>query len=270
MRRERGRPMRKPTAKGGVPLSMAPGEFIEGGLPRGTLEGAAGRGGPPRYPGRLLVFEGLDGSGKSTQAHLLLKWLSARGYRAFFTEWNSSDLVSSIIRRGKKKNLLTPTTFSLLHATDFADRFERNILPPLRAGYIVICDRYIFTAFSRDVARGCDPEWVRNLYAFAPPPDKTFYFRVPVETAHRRKEASRMKIKYYEAGMDLNLSDDVTESYLRFQGMMKRQYDLLARTEGFQIIDAEQDIEALQKSVRSAIRPLLGGFPKEEVLVHGG
>ncbi len=221
------------------------------------------------YPGRLIVFEGLDGSGKSTQAHLLLKWLSSRGYRAFFTEWNSSDLVSSIIRRGKKKNLLTPTTFSLLHATDFADRFERHILPPLRAGYVVICDRYVYTAYARDAARGCDPDWVRNLYAFAVPPDKTFYFRVPVETAHKRKEASRLRIKYYEAGMDMNLSHDLTESYLRFQGLLKRQYDVLARTEGFQIIEAEQDIEALQREVRSAVRPLLGGFPKEEVLVHG-
>ena len=224
---------------------------------------------PPPYPGRLLVFEGLDGSGKSTQAHLLLKWLSARGFRAFFTEWNSSDLVSDTIRRGKKRNLLTPTTFSLLHATDFADRFERHILPPLRAGYLVICDRYVYTAYARDVARGCDPAWVRNLYAFAVPPDRTFYFRVPVETAHRRKQASRMRIKYYEAGMDMGLADSVTESYLRFQGLLKRQYDQLARSEGFHVVDAEQDIEDLQREVRSAIRPLLGGCPKEEVLMHG-
>ncbi len=120
------------------------------------------------YPGRLFVFEGLDGSGKSTQARLLGKWLQSQGYRVFFTEWNSSDLVSGTIRRGKKKGLLTPTTFSLLHATDFADRFERQILPPLRAGYLVVCDRYSYTAFARDAARGCDPGWVRNLYQFAP------------------------------------------------------------------------------------------------------
>jgi dTMP kinase len=234
-----------------------------------TTEPAAPRTPMSPYPGRLVVFEGLDGSGKSTQAHLLQKWLVSRGYRVFFTEWNSSELVSGIIRRGKKRNLLTPTTFSLLHATDFADRFERHILPPLRAGYLVICDRYIFTAYARDVARGCDPKWVRNLYSFATLPDRTFYFRVPVETAHRRKQASRMKIKYYEAGMDMNLSDDITESYLRFQGLLKKQYDQLAHSEGFHIIEAEQDIEELQREVRTAIRPLLGGFPKEEVLLHG-
>jgi dTMP kinase len=221
------------------------------------------------YPGKLLVFEGLDGSGKSTQARLLLKYLSARGYRVFFTEWNSSELVSGIIRRGKRKNLLTPTTFSLLHATDFADRFERHILPPLRAGYIVICDRYVYTAYARDIARGCDPAWVKNLYSFAVAPDKTFYFRVQVETALRRKEVSRLKIKHYEAGMDLGLASDITESYIRFQTMMKRQYDLLARTEGFSVLDAEIDIEGLQRQVRSSIRPLLEGFPKEEVLIHG-
>ncbi len=220
-------------------------------------------------PGKLLVLEGLDGSGKSTQARLLLRYLSARGYRVFFTEWNSSELVSGIIRRGKRKNLLTPTTFSLLHATDFADRFERHILPPLRAGYIVICDRYVYTAYARDVARGCDPDWVRSLYSFAVTPDRSFYFRVRVETAHQRKVAARMRIKHYEAGMDLGLSNDVTESYLRFQSLLKRQYDLLAKTEGFTVLDAEVDIETMQRQVRSAVRPLLEGFPKEEVLLHG-
>ena len=124
------------------------------------------------YPGRLFVFEGLDGSGKSTQAMLLGKWLASQGYRVFQTEWNSSELVSNTIKRGKKKGLLTPTTFSLLHATDFADRFDRKILPPLRAGYVVVCDRYSYTAFVRDGARGCDPDWVRMIYSFAPTPDR--------------------------------------------------------------------------------------------------
>ena len=220
------------------------------------------------YPGRLIVFEGLDGSGKSTQAQLLRKWLSFRGYRVFFTEWNSSELVSDTIRRGKKRNLLTPTTFSLLHATDFADRYERHILPPLQAGYLVVCDRYIYTAFTRDVARGCDPNWVRNLYSFAVPPDKVYYFRVPVETALARKEASRQRISYYEAGMDLGLSDSTTDSYLTFQGMLKREYERLVEPERFQVVDAEQSIEALSTEVRQGIRPLLQGFPKEEVLVH--
>lgn len=218
--------------------------------------------------GRLLVFEGLDGSGKSTQARLVAKWLGARGYRVFFTEWNSSELISDTIRRGKKKGLLTPTTFSLLHATDFADRFERHILPPLRAGYLVICDRYAYTAFVRDAARGCDPLWVRNMYSFAPSPDKTFYFRVPVAVSLGRKMASRQKISYYEAGMDLGLSSDLTESYQRFQSRLKREYEACVGRDGFTVIDAARPVETVHAQLRREIRPLLAGFPTETTLTH--
>jgi len=218
--------------------------------------------------GRLLVFEGLDGSGKSTQARLVSKWLVARGYRVFFTEWNSSELVSETIRRGKKKGLLTPTTFSLLHATDFADRFERHIFPPLRAGYLVICDRYSYTAFVRDAARGCDPDWVRSMYSFAPPPDKTFYFRVPVAVSLKRKLASRQKISYYEAGMDLGLADDVETSYERFQTRLKREYERSVGRDRFTVIDAARPVEEVHADLRREIRPLLDGFPTETRLTH--
>ncbi|HEY6238928.1 MAG TPA: dTMP kinase [Thermoplasmata archaeon] len=223
---------------------------------------------PHGQAGRLIVFEGLDGSGKSTQARLLVKWLASQGYRVFSTEWNSSDMVSEVIRRGKKKNLLTPTTFSLLHAVDFADRFERQIAPPLRAGYIVVCDRYAYTAFVRDAARGCDPDWVRNLYSFAPLPDKVLYFRVPVSTSLHRKVLSRQKISYYEAGMDLGLSDDVVDSYERFQTRLKREYDRLAPLDGFVTVRADRPVEEVLRQVRQEIRPLLVGFPKAEALVH--
>lgn len=228
------------------------------------------RSGAHGFPGRLLVFEGLDGSGKSTQASLIGKWLQAKGHRVFFTEWNSSELVAGVIRRGKKKGLLTPTTFSLLHATDFADRFDRQILPPLRAGYLVVCDRYVYTAFARDVARGCDPGWVRTTYSFAPQPDRVFYFRVPVAVTLRRKLASRLKISYYEAGMDLGLSDDVRESYERFQGRLKSEYDRLATTDRFTIVDATRSVEEIQQEVRRALEPMLDAFPTGERLVHDG
>ena len=115
------------------------------------------------YPGRLVAVEGLDGSGKSTQIYLLKRWLELQGLKVFFSEWNSSALVKSATSKGKKQDLLTPTTFSLIHATDFADRYERQLLPLLKAGYLVLCDRYIFTAFARDVVRGCLPAWVRGL-----------------------------------------------------------------------------------------------------------
>src|SRR6185436_11205839 len=166
-----------------------------------------------RCPGRLIVVEGIDGSGKSTQLSLLSQWLRRRGYAVTFSEWNSSPLVRETTRRGKKKEMFTPTTFSLIHATDFADRTERHILPPLKAGALVCADRYAFTAFARDVARGVSRKWVRNLYRFAIHPSLAFYFRVPLDVALGRILGGRDAIKYYEAGMDLGLARDVEESF---------------------------------------------------------
>jgi dTMP kinase len=209
--------------------------------------------------GRLIIVEGVDGSGKSTQIRLLEKWLRYNGMPVFFTEWNSSEQVKEIISKGKKKNLLTPTTFSLLHATDFAARYERNILPLLRAGYTVLADRYIYTAFARDVVRGCSPEWVRHVYGFAVKPTIAFYFRVPVEISFDRIVKSRPKLKYYEAGMDLNLSNDPFESYRIFQGRIIEQYESIIETEGFTVIDGTTDIEEQQKRVRQKVMEMLPG-----------
>ncbi|HEV2192435.1 MAG TPA: dTMP kinase [Nitrosopumilaceae archaeon] len=207
--------------------------------------------------GRLIVVEGIDGSGKSTQVHLLEKWLAYKGISVFKTEWNSSEMVKEITSKGKKKGQLTPTTFSLLHATDFADRYERNIFPLLRAGYFVLADRYIYTAFVRDVVRGCNPKWVRNVYDFAIKPHITFYFRVPVDIAVDRILVGRPKLKYYEAGMDLNLSNDPYESYRIFQGRIIEQYDSMAESEGFTVIDGTLNIEEQQKLVREKISAIL-------------
>ncbi|MGI0026870.1 MAG: dTMP kinase [Nitrosopumilaceae archaeon] len=207
--------------------------------------------------GKLIVVEGIDGSGKSTQVHLLEKWLSYKGINVFKTEWNSSEMVKEITSKGKKKGQLTPTTFSLLHATDFADRYERNILPLLRAGYFVLADRYIYTAFVRDVVRGCNPKWVRNVYDFAIKPHITFYFRVPVDIAVDRILVGRPKLKYYEAGMDLNLSNDPYESYRIFQGRIIEQYDAMSDSEGFTVIDGTLNIEEQQKIVRNKILSIL-------------
>jgi dTMP kinase len=207
--------------------------------------------------GRLIIVEGVDGSGKSTQIRLLEKWLRYNGMPVFFTEWNSSEQVKEIISKGKKKNLLTPTTFSLLHATDFAARYERNILPLLRAGYTVLADRYIYTAFARDVVRGCSPEWVHHVYGFAVKPTIAFYFRVPVEISFDRIVKNRTKLKYYEAGMDLNLSNDPFESYRIFQGRIIEQFELMVETEGFTVIDGTADIEEQQKQVRQKVMEML-------------
>jgi dTMP kinase len=210
--------------------------------------------------GKLIIVEGVDGSGKSTQIRLLEKWLKHLRVPVFFTEWNSSETVKEITSKGKKKGLLTPTTFSLLHATDFADRYERHIFPLLRAGYVVLADRYVYTAFARDVVRGCHPRWVRNMYDFAVRPDVSFYFQVPVDVAFDRIVKGRPKLKYYEAGMDMNLSNDPYESYRIFQGRVVEQYESMIGPENFVVVDGTAGIEEQQKAVRRTVTEMLPGF----------
>lgn len=207
-----------------------------------------------KQKGRLVAVEGLDGSGKSTQVYLLKRWLELEGYKVFFTEWNSSLLVKSATKKGKKLNLLTPTTFSLIHCTDFADRYERQIWPLLCAGYIVLADRYMFTAFARDAVRGCDPEWVRNNYSFATIPDITFYFQVPPETAINRILEGRPSLKYHEAGMDLGLSPDPYESFRMFQGMIHAKYSQMIDEFQFTVVDAGQPADVQQQLVRQIVK----------------
>jgi dTMP kinase len=205
------------------------------------------------FPGRLIAVEGLDGSGKSTQIYLLKRWLEQQGLKVFFSEWNSSDLVKSATSKGKKRELLTPTTFSLIHATDFADRYERQLVPLLRAGYLVLCDRYIFTAFARDTVRGCPPEWVRGLYNFAAHPDLTFFFKAQLEVSLQRILDGRPQLKYFEAGMDMRLSADPYESFRIFQGRILEQYLGMSTEFNFSVIDANQPIESQQSLVRELL-----------------
>lgn len=207
--------------------------------------------------GKLIVVEGIDGSGKSTQIRLLGKWLKSKLLPVFMTEWNSSEMVKEITSKGKKKGRLTPTTFCLLHATDFADRYERNIFPLMRAGYIVLADRYVYTAYARDIVRGCSPKWVCKVYDFAIKPDVVFYFRVPVDVAVERILVGRPKLKYYEAGMDLNLSNDQYDSYRIFQSRIIEQYESMVKSDGFVVIDGASGIEEQQQAVRNTIMKLL-------------
>jgi len=206
-----------------------------------------------KFPGRLIAVEGLDGSGKSTQIHLLQKWLEVQGMKVFFSSWNSSEVVKSATSKGKNRQLLTPTTFSLIHATDFADRYERQLLPLLRAGYIVLCDRYIFTAYVRDTVRGCSPEWVRGLYNFAALPDLTFFFKADLEVSLARILDGRPELKWFEAGMDLGLAKDRYESFRIFQGRMLQRYMNLEDEFRFITVDANVPIETQQSFVRQTV-----------------
>jgi dTMP kinase len=205
---------------------------------------------PHSYPGRLFVVEGIDGSGKTTQLGLLAKWLAASGHRVFVTEWNSSALVKAATKAGKKKNALTPMTFSLLHATDFADRLMYKIIPPLKAGMIVLADRYAYTAFPRDVARGVDRQWVRDLYSFAVQPNLAVYFRVSIDVSLDRLLARRVKLKFYEAGLDLGWSTNANESFRMFQGRVLEEYDRIVGEHQLAVIDATGSITEQQRQLR--------------------
>jgi dTMP kinase len=218
-----------------------------------------------RFPGKLFIVEGIDGSGKSTQVALLQKWLESEGYVTFFSEWNSSPLVREVTRRGKKKRMLTPMTFSLIHATDFADRTEHHIIPPLKAGALVLADRYIYTAFARDTARGVDPSWVRSLYQFAVKPTIGFYFKISLDEAMKRILGGRDAIKYYEAGMDLKITDDIEESFRIFQGRIIDEYEKMVQEFGLVVIDASRSIEEQQQQMRQIVTDALAGMKKTRI-----
>ncbi len=231
----------------GPPADVAAGQTAEIGLQR--LD----------YPGSLIIVEGVDGSGKSTQLQLLHEWLVGQGADVLFTEWNSSSLTAKAVRRGKRRLWLGHLSFVLLHATDFTHRYENIILPALREGKLVLADRYVFTAFARDVARNADRASVRRLYSFAAQPDLALYFRVPLDIAMDRvlTGPGREGLKYYEAGLDLGLSRDPHESYRLFQGRVVDEYDRCVDEYGLTVIDANRPIEPQREEVRALARPIL-------------
>jgi dTMP kinase len=212
--------------------------------------------------GKLFIVEGIDGSGKSTQLDLLHKWLVNQGYLVAFTEWNSSPVVRQTTKRGKDRRLLSPASFSLIHAADLADRIEHQILPALRAGAIVLADRYVYTAFARDAARGVNRDWVRAIYRFAVPPTLAIYFHVPLEESLQRILTGRPELKYYEAGMDLELSGEPYESFRLFQGRILQEYDRLVEEYGLTVIDATQPLVQQQARMRQLVLPHLEGVQR--------
>lgn len=217
---------------------------------------------PNRHPGKLIVVEGIDGCGKSTQVGLLKEWLIAQGMQTAFTSWNSSPLVQPITARGKKRHLLTPATYSLMHAADLADRLERYVIPRLKAGVVVLADRYAYTGYARDVARGLSRKWVRNLYSFALRPNATFYFRLaPAEAFDRLASGGRIPGDY-EAGMDLGLSRNIEESFRLLQGRVAAEYDSISQGAGFHVIDAAQPIGKQQLQMRRFVVKILGNKGK--------
>jgi dTMP kinase len=224
---------------------------------RSSVGASNGRKMPHPYPGKLIVIEGTDGVGRSTQAELLKNWLAVEGYGAILTEWKSSELIFRVIDKAKSKNALNTITFSLLYATDLADRLNNLILPALRAGLVVIADRYYYTAFARDVVRGADPAWVRKLYGFAVEPDLVFYLKMPLESLLRRIITTRGGLDFYESGRDIGMSTDLYQSFKLYQSQILFEYEHMVDEYSFKVINAGDPIDVVQKVLRASVRELL-------------
>jgi len=209
------------------------------------------------YSGKLIVIEGADCSGRSTQTLLLKQWLEYNGHAVMDTGIKRSDLVSNVIDRAKMGNVLGKTTLSLLYATDFADQLENKIIPALRAGFIVIADRYIFTLMVRDAVRGADPDWLHELFGFALIPDLTFYLQLPSEVLLHRHFQRRGFLEYWESGMDLSLSTDMFESFNRYQMLCRQQFDDLVQEYDFVTLDGAREISEVQEDLRWHVAQLL-------------
>lgn len=228
----------------------------------------------PTYPARvrlrgaLIAVEGIDGSGKSTQVRLLQEWLQAAGRAVHLTAWNSSPLVHGALRRAKRARALTPETFCLLHAADLADRVERDVVPRLRAGQIVLADRWVCTALTRDAARGLEERWLRGVYAFAPRPRMTVYYRLPVDVAASRIQASRSELKYYEAGLDLGLAAEAGSSFCLFQERVVARYEALVRRERLVVMDAQAPVAVQQLRLRALVQQMLEQQPEAGGTAH--
>ncbi len=229
-------------ANGGIQA----GRYYGRGVPYLPIDG---------YPGKLIAIEGTDGVGRSTQIQLLREWLEVKGYGVVETGWTRSRLMQPTIEVAKSSNTLNKLTFVLLYATDFADRLEKEIIPALKAGFVVLSDRYIFTALARAGIRGVDRQWLRNLYGFAIAPHLVFYLKVDVESLIQRVLQAR-GMDFWESGMDLKLGDDIYDSFRAYQSKLLREYNSMADEFHFRIVDARRPIDHIQEELRRQV----GGF----------
>src|SRR5829696_5050991 len=230
-------------ANGGI----QPGRYYGRGVPYLPIDG---------YPGKLIAIEGTDGVGRSTQIMLLREWLEVQGYGVIETGWTRSELMQPTINLAKASNTLNKLTFVLLYATDFADRLEKEIIPALKAGFIVLSDRYIYTAMARAGVRGVDRQWIRNLYGFAIAPHLVFYLKLDEKTLIRRVLQSR-GMDYWESGMDMKLGDDIYESFRAYQKALLREYASMSDEFIFRVLYARRKVEVIQDELRRQIGAFL-------------
>jgi dTMP kinase len=246
---DHARPRNAPRSRVVVPL-RTPRRFYGHGLPNVELE---------RLAGKLIVVEGADGSGRSTQIARLVEWLEGSGHATVQVGLKRSSLVSEELDQAKRGNILSRTTLSLFYATDFADQLENGILPALRAGFIVLADRYIYTLMARDLVRGMDRNWLKNLYGIALVPDAVFYLNVEPDELVQRNFAKDYTLDYWESGMDLGLSRDMFDSFLQYQRLMIQQFKKLQAIYGFTIVNSNRTPEVVHGELQRKIEAVLAG-----------
>jgi len=242
--------MRRPARNQIVVPGRSERRFSGHGIPGVDLEQLAGK---------LIVVEGADGSGRSTQIAMLVEWLEGSGHATVQVGLKRSTLVSEELEQAQQGNILSRTTLSLFYATDFADQLENIILPALKAGFIVLADRYIYTFMARDMVRGMDEAWLRNVYGIALEPDAVFYLNVPPEELVQRSFAKNAALDYWESGMDLGLSRDMFDSFMDYQTAVQKTFRHLRTTYGFTIVDGMRSAEAISAELRKKISVVLAG-----------
>lgn len=206
--------------------------------------------------GKLIVLEGTDGVGRSTQIRLLKEWLEQQGHAVLDTGLTRSGLVGKGIKRAKEGHTLGRITLTLFYATDFADRLENEIVPALRAGFVVLTDRYIYSLMARSMVRGLDPVWVRNIHRFAPKPDAIFYLRIGVDELIPRAVFTR-GFDYWESGMDLYSTEDMYDSFRKYQTALLQQFDQLADEYNFDVVDARPEPRVIFEQLKAGIDRIL-------------
>jgi dTMP kinase len=240
----------EPGAHGGT----TPGQYYGRGLPYVAID---------HYPGKIIALEGTDGVGRSTQIRLLREWLEIQGYGVVETGWTRSPLMQPTIELAKSSNTLNKLTFVLLYACDFADRLEKEILPALKAGFVVLTDRYIYTAIARAGVRGVDSQWIRRLYGFAIAPHLVFYLKIDADALVRRVLESG-GMEYWESGMDMKAGDDIYDSFRSYQRQLLKEYSAMSDEFGFRVLDGRKSITAIQEELRRQVGEFLGesGSPR--------
>lgn len=239
------------SARRGAHGGVTAGQYYGHGLPYLNID---------QYPGKLIAIEGTDGVGRSTQLALLREWLEVQGYGVVETGWTRSPLMAPTIDLAKTSNTLNKLTFVLLYACDFADRLEKEIIPALKAGFIVLADRYIYSAIARAVVRGVDSQWIRQLYGFAIAPHLVFYLKIDVDALARRiLEAGADGMEYWESGMDMKAGDDIYDNFRSYQRQLIKAYAGMADEFDFRILEGKRSVKTIQDELRRQI----GGFLAE-------